>query len=247
MLITSVVLSLTEYVGVKTALILASIPGMVGAFLIALGYNGLSMVAGRALTGVYLSFCFTGLPVYFVEIAKPSDKKLFGAMVPLMFRFSLLLLYTLGIWVHYTWLAVILLAIIAFMSLNLVFLPESPNWLRQKGMVARAESAIRYFYDPPVTETDTDTDTQEVSDNPPGNISTYFTWIIIRPMLVSLTIQMAVSCATHSFSRPIQLTHSIKLLISTLMSLSCSTQSLYCLVPVYFCGSYTRFPGKSFS
>ena len=118
-------------------------------------------------------------------------------MVPLMFRFSLLLLYTLGIWVHYTWLAVALLAMIAFMSINLVFLPESPNWLRQKGMVTRAESAIRYFYDPPVTETDTDT--QEVSDNPPGNISTYFTWIIIRPMLVSLTIQMVVSCGTHEF------------------------------------------------
>ena len=184
-----------EYFGVKTALIFASIPGVIGAFLIALGYDEWSMIVGRILTGVYLSFCFSGLPVYFVEIAEPSKKKLFGAIVSLMFRFSLLLLYTLGIWIHYRWLAVILLAMIAFMSLNLVFLPESPNWLKQKGMVTRAENAIRYFYDAP----ETNNDTQAVSENPPQIINNYFNWIIIRPMLVSLTVQMTVACSAHVF------------------------------------------------
>ena len=185
---------LTEYLGIKTAMILASVPGMLGAFLIALGYNGMSMIVGRTLTGVYLSFGFIGLPVYFVEIAEPSNKKLFGAMVPLTFRFSLLLLYSLGVWLDYTWLSVILLAMIAFTSFYFIFLPESPSWLRQKGMVARAETAIRYFYNPPETETDT----QEVSEDPTV-ITSYFNWIIIRPMLVTLSIQMAVTCTTHEF------------------------------------------------
>ena len=190
----------TEYLGIKTAMLVASIPGMLGAFLIALGHDGLSMIAGRFLTGIYLSFCLAELPVFFVEIAEPSNMKLFGAIVPLMFRFSLLLLYTLGIWMQYTWLAIILLAMIAFMCLNLLFLPESPNWLKRKRMLTRAEDAMRYYYNPPETETETetDTDTQEVVEDPPQNLS-FFNWIIIRPMLVSLTIQMAVSCTTHEF------------------------------------------------
>ena len=139
----------SEWLGIKTSLIIFSQLGTLGGFLLVLAYNGVSMIAARILIGIYTAVCQSCVPVYNAEIAPESTKKFFGGIIGLAIRLGMLLSYTLGIWIGYRWLAVIYLVMVVFMNLNLVFLPESPKWLRNKGHRKKADKANEYFYDSP--------------------------------------------------------------------------------------------------
>ena len=42
---------------------------------------------------------------------------------------------------------------VVFMTLNFVYLPESPKWLKIKGLTEKADKASEYFYSSPQEST----------------------------------------------------------------------------------------------
>ena len=140
---------ISEWLGIKTSLIIFSQLGTLGGMLLVLGYDGVSMTAARFIIGFYTPMCIAGVPLYNAEVSPESTRKLYGGILGLAIRIGMLLCYFLGIWVGYRWLAVIYMMMVVFMSLNLVFLPESPKWLRNKGWNEKADKANEYFYDSP--------------------------------------------------------------------------------------------------
>ncbi|KAI6652345.1 Solute carrier family 2, facilitated glucose transporter member 8-like [Oopsacas minuta] len=111
------------------------------------------MILGRLLIGTYGSFCLIGVPVYFAEHSQPKLRSFYGALIGLSLRVGTILSYLSGIWLGYRWLAVVYLIIVVVVNLNLVFLPESPAWLRKKSWELKAEEASKYLHDYPQENT----------------------------------------------------------------------------------------------
>ena len=117
--------------------------------------------------------------------------------------------FLLGIWLGYRWLALIYLVMILFLNLNLVFLPESPRWLRNMGWEERAEKASKYYFDfngentalvsnekeEPNPEKETDTKDLTLSQK----ISSYLTWPVIRPLLVACSMACFKTFSTNEY------------------------------------------------
>ena len=203
---------INEWLGIKTSLIIFSQLGTLGGMLLVLAYDSVSMTAARFIIGIYTSICIAGVPLYNAEVSPESTRKFYGGILGLAVRVGLLLSYFLGIWIGHRWLAVIYMMMVVFMSLNLVFLPESPKWLRNKGWNEKADKANEYFHDSPqesspliTNESGIDTEneipviTVTQSASLLENISSYFIWPVIRPLLVCGSIQVFKSLSGNDY------------------------------------------------
>ena len=195
-----VVGTVNEFLGIKTSLLIFSQLGTLGAMLLVLGHDSISMIAGRFLIGIYTAACVTGVPVYNAQVATDSTRKFYGGILGFSMRFGMLLCNFLGIWLGYRWLAVIYIMMVVLMNLNLVFLPESPVWLRNKGWIEKANKADEFFYDSPkesspliATSASVELVRELANDTLSQKISSYLKWPIIRPLLVCCSIQIAKS------------------------------------------------------
>ena len=193
---------ISEWLGIKSSLILFSQFGVVGGLLLVWANDGVSMTIGRVLAGVYTSLCQSLVPVYNSEVSTYSFKKFYGGMLGVSIRCGLLSSYVLGIWIGYHWLAVIYLVLIVFMNLNLVFLPESPKWLLKKGLTEKAEKANEYFYNIPISGTVTTATDNNIT--PQGTtlrhkITNYLKWPVLRPLLVCCSLQILKTFSGHQY------------------------------------------------
>ena len=197
---------LSEWVGIKSLLIIFSPLSVIGSFLIIIGMNPASMVIGRGLIGVYAGMGLSCSPVYNSEIAPPHLKQIYGSVYNLSIGVGISLCYLLGIWLGFRWLPFVYLSMVAFMVLNLLLLPESPKWLLKKGMLQSAKKARAYFYDSEVTDplipSDSDGATHSSENKNPSlrdDIYTYIKWPVIRPLLVCSTIQIFKCSSGYAF------------------------------------------------
>ena len=193
---------ISEWLGIKSSLILFSQFGVVGGLLLVWAHDGVSMTIGRVLAGVYTALCQSLVPVYNSEVSAYSYKKFYGGMLGVSIRCGLLSSYVLGVWIGYNWLAVTYLILIVFMNLNLVFLPESPKWLMKKGLERKAEIASEYFYNIPLSETVTkatynNSTSQETTLR--HKISNYLKWPILRPLFICCSLQILKTFSGHQY------------------------------------------------
>ena len=195
----------SEWLGIKTSLIAFSQIAVMGIMLLIWAHDGVSMIVGRIFVGYYTSTCQSLVPVYNAEISVYSMKKFYGGMLGVSIRFGLLLSYSLGIWIDYHSLALTYLVMIVFMNINLVFLPESPKWLRNKGWVSKAEKATEYFYNipqenVPILETTAEEPTTEThSTTLKQKVANYFIWPVLRPLLICCSLQIFKTFSGHQY------------------------------------------------
>ncbi|KAI6660576.1 Sugar transporter ERD6-like 4 [Oopsacas minuta] len=192
----------SEWLGTKTTSLIFSILGTLGGILLVLAYDSSSMILGRIFIGFYTAIGGSSFPVYNAEIAPPSMKAFYGSLIGISLRIGTILSALLGIWIGYRWLAAICLMVLVIINLNLVFLPDSPKWLRTKGYVDKAKIASEYFYDsseellplllPDQTIVFEDTNLSQ-------KIASYFTWPVLRPLLVCISVQSFKAFSTHEY------------------------------------------------
>ena len=200
---------ISEWLGVKASLITFSHLGAIGGMLLVWGNDGVTMTLGRGIIGVYCSFLLCGVPVYNLEVASKAPWKFYGGILALSIRMGVFLSYLFGIFLGHRWLALIYLVMILFMNLNLVFLPESPKWLRNKGWEERAEKASKYYFDfigedtALVSNEEQETNPRKEIDSTDltlsQDISSYFTWPVIRPLLVACSMACFKTFSTNEY------------------------------------------------
>ncbi|KAI6659155.1 Sugar transporter ERD6-like 6 [Oopsacas minuta] len=201
---------ISEWLGIKTSLIFTSQLATFGAILLVIGNDSVSMTIGRLLVGFYAGMSMSWAIVYNSEIATDSVKKLYGAILAISLRIGAIISYSLGLWISYRWLAVLYMLMIVFITLNFVFLPETPRWLRNKGWDDRANQAREYFYDLYQENTSDEVNTKMSSDSSLENvnvsfsqkISSYFVWPVLRPLLVCCTIQIFKASSGQEYLLP---------------------------------------------
>ena len=99
---------------------------------------------------------------------------------------------------------------VVLVNMNFVFLHDSPKWLRTKGFTRKADLASEYFHDSsPLLHSTQDDEiqiTNSTSELNDSNLSqkkfSYFTWPILRPLLVCTSSQSVAVDGGRTCGRP---------------------------------------------
>ena len=205
---------LSEWLGVKSTLVIMSQFAAFGAVLLIWTHDPVSMITGRFFVGIFGAVCMTCIPVYCIEVANEFSWELYGGLLAMSVRVGILLCYMLGIWLGKRWLVVVYIAMVVCMILNIAFLPESPKWLKEMGWKESTERASEYFFDLPEEETtngsreidestsltsSTISEGEEINETFCQKVSSYLIWPIIRPLLVCGSIEVFKSFSCRDF------------------------------------------------
>ena len=180
----------SKYFNVKTLLIFSTLPGCLGWLTAVIANDLYSMLVGRFLLGVQTSVLFL-TSVYMGEIATPNTRRFYCSGISLSMRSGLVLIYVIGIWVSFRWLAVTAIFLeVAFLLLMLVN-PTPPSWLVDQGLEDRAFDILTYL------RGDEDIVDKEIADMKNGRIigitlkeklSQLTRWSVIKPIIIVTTI-----------------------------------------------------------
>ncbi|XP_051858948.1 facilitated trehalose transporter Tret1-2 homolog isoform X5 [Drosophila albomicans] len=135
---------LADKIGRKRCLLLAALPMLAHWIIIPFARNPLQLAVARFLGGTAGGSCFTVIPIYITELAQDNLRSTLGMLLSLALSTGVLLINTLGYFLHYITVAWIMTIIpLAFLVL-FAFNPESPQYLAQRNR-EKAERSLRYY------------------------------------------------------------------------------------------------------
>jgi SP family sugar porter-like MFS transporter len=91
------------------------------------------LCAGRIFTGVAIGIASFAVPTYIVEVSSPALRGAFGALNQLQITIGILLAYAIGAPTDWRVLALVSMAPSLVCSACMVFFPETPQWLLERG------------------------------------------------------------------------------------------------------------------
>ncbi|KAL8152064.1 hypothetical protein V2J09_021872 [Rumex salicifolius] len=133
---------ISEYIGRKGSLMIASIPNIIGWLAISFAQDSSFLYMGRLLTGFGVGIISYTVPVYIAEISPKSLRGGLGALNQLSVTFGVMLVYLLGIFLGWRILAVLGILSCGALVPGLFFIPESPRWLAKMGKLEEAELSL---------------------------------------------------------------------------------------------------------
>lgn len=140
---------ISDYIGRRYTIVLASIIFLLGAILMGYGPNYAVLMAGRCTAGVGVGFALMIAPVYSAEISSPSTRGFLTSLPELCISFGILLGYVSNYFFAKLTLTLgwrLMLGVAAIPSLILALgilkLPESPRWLVLQGRLGDAEKIL---------------------------------------------------------------------------------------------------------
>ncbi|KAJ3670799.1 hypothetical protein LUZ60_008225 [Juncus effusus] len=134
---------ISEYIGRKGSLMIASIPNIIGWLAISFAKDSSFLYMGRLLEGFGVGVISYTVPVYIAEISPQNLRGSLGSVNQLSVTIGILLAYVLGMFVPWRALAVIGILPCTALIPGLFFIPESPRWLAKMGMLEEAELSLQ--------------------------------------------------------------------------------------------------------
>lgn len=134
---------ISEYIGRKGSLMIASIPNIIGWLAISFAKDSSFLYMGRLLAGFGVGIISYTVPVYIAEIAPQNLRGALGAVNQLSVTIGIMLAYLFGLFVQWRILAVLGILPCAILIPGLFFIPESPRWLAKMGMTEDFETSLQ--------------------------------------------------------------------------------------------------------
>ncbi|KAK9165514.1 hypothetical protein Scep_000705 [Stephania cephalantha] len=134
---------IAEYIGRKGALMIASIPNIIGWLSISFANDSSFLYMGRLLEGFGVGVISYTVPVYIAEIAPQDMRGALGSVNQLSVTIGIMLAYLLGLFVQWRILAVLGILPCTILIPGLFFIPESPRWLAKMGMTEDFETSLQ--------------------------------------------------------------------------------------------------------
>ncbi|KAF5194449.1 Sugar transporter erd6-like [Thalictrum thalictroides] len=134
---------ISEHIGRKGSLMIASIPNVLGWLAISFAKDYSFLYMGRLLEGFGVGVISYTVPVYIAEIAPPSMRGSLGSVNQLSVTIGIFLAYFLGLIFPWRVLAVLGILPCAILIPGLFFIPESPRWLAKMGMTDDFEASLQ--------------------------------------------------------------------------------------------------------
>ncbi|XP_057251496.1 sugar transporter ERD6-like 6 isoform X2 [Beta vulgaris subsp. vulgaris] len=134
---------ISEYIGRKGSLMIASIPNIIGWLVVSFARDVSFLYMGRLLEGFGVGIISYTVPVYIAEIAPQNMRGMLGSVNQLAVTIGIMIVYLLGIFVEWRALAIIGILPCAALIPGLFFIPESPRWLAKMGMMEECEASLQ--------------------------------------------------------------------------------------------------------
>ncbi|PIA55756.1 hypothetical protein AQUCO_00700225v1 [Aquilegia coerulea] len=134
---------ISEHIGRKGSLMIASIPNVLGWLAISFAKDYSFLYMGRLLEGFGVGVISYTVPVYIAEIAPPSMRGSLGSVNQLSVTIGIFLAYFLGLIFPWRVLAVLGILPCTILIPGLFFIPESPRWLAKMGMTDDFEASLQ--------------------------------------------------------------------------------------------------------
>ena len=150
--------------------VVGQLSGGAGWLLVVVSDRNYLIISGMALLGFYFSINAIFINTYLGEVTLGHQRKIAGGGVGLTIRIGLFIVYGLGIWLSFRWLAVVGFLVMLTFNLLLFCSPISPVWLVTNGLDQRAKSTMKYLYG---AEFDADSEIQNIKNN---NLSNKLGW-----------------------------------------------------------------------
>lgn len=138
--------------GRRISLIVYGVPFIIGWILLAAANSVSLLVMGRLLTGLCCGLASGTAPTYVVEIAPPKIRGLLGTCFQVMVVIGILLSAVFGTFLSWKSLAAWSLVPSIGMSVLMVFMPETPQWLLSKGRNDEAEISLTRLRSSPIAQ-----------------------------------------------------------------------------------------------
>lgn len=132
----------SKYLGRKLSVTISSIIIMFGLLLIASAINPTYLIAGRLFHGIGAGLSCNVLIVYIAEISPPCTRGLLSSFEGIYDATGSLIVYVIGSLISFRWLAIVGLVMSALHTSLVLFVPESPTWLYERGLEKRAKSNL---------------------------------------------------------------------------------------------------------
>ncbi|XP_033208952.1 facilitated trehalose transporter Tret1-like isoform X2 [Belonocnema kinseyi] len=134
--------------GRKSTFLIISAVSLVGWLTIYLSANVEQIIIGRILSGVSTGLAAVPATVYAAEVAAPKWRSTVVTWTSIAIAAGVLIVYIFGFIFPDNWKMVALLCAIfplAAFCLTLIYMPESPVWLRERGRIPEAEKILRKY------------------------------------------------------------------------------------------------------
>lgn len=134
---------ISEYIGRKGTLMIASIPNIIGWLAVSFANDTSFLYLGRLLDGFGVGVISYTVPVYIAEIAPQNLRGSLGSVNQLAITIGIMIAYLLGIFVKWRVLAILGMLPCMILIPGLFFIPESPRWLAKMGMTDDFEASLQ--------------------------------------------------------------------------------------------------------
>lgn len=131
--------------GRKKCLLLSSFFYILGWTIVLLATNVEALYASRIILGIGVGISYTCNPMYVSEVADINIRGALGTLIAVNVFTGSLLACSVGPWVSYQTLAIVLLLIPVVFVATFVWFPESPYYLAMKGNEEEAMRVLRFF------------------------------------------------------------------------------------------------------
>ena len=179
-------------ISIQTLTASSCIIGVTGYMLIILASSAVCVIGGVGLVGFYTGITVIYIFTYIAEVSLDNQRKIMSGGFGFCMRIGLLLVYSVGIWLPFRWLAVFGLSLICVFCILLMINPNSPVWYVQQGLDEKAKSTLLYLHG---RDFDADSEIQKIKGNTMSNniswiesIRALKDWKVIKPMVLMAVI-----------------------------------------------------------
>ncbi|XP_043246969.1 facilitated trehalose transporter Tret1-like [Amphibalanus amphitrite] len=137
--------SAMQALGRRSALVLVSLPAVLGWLLVTYAGSLTVLLLGRLLTGAAVGWTTVVVPTYLAEVTTARLRGPAGAVFELQLNVGVLLSYVVGKYADWRLLAVLSGAVSALWLLLVTLSCQSPLWLAQRGRLAEARATLRWL------------------------------------------------------------------------------------------------------
>ena len=188
-------------INLKTLTALSCIIGVTGHIMVILASSAVCVIGGVGLVGFYTGIAVIYIFTYIAEVSLDSQRKIMSGGFGFCMRIGLLMVYSLGIWLPYRWLAVFGLSLICVFCCLLLINPNSPVWYVQQGLDEKAKSTLLYLHG---KDFDADSEIQKIKGNTLSNnirwiesVKVLKDWKVIKPMIMMAVIALLMNLGGH--------------------------------------------------
>ena len=134
-----------QVLGRRTALVLVSVPVVVGWLLITYAGTLTTLLLGRMLTGMGVGWTTVVVPTYVAEVTEARVRGPSGAVFELQLNFGVLMSYVVGKYVSWRLLGILSGGMSAVWLLVIAVSCQSPLWLAQRGKLSEARDTLLWL------------------------------------------------------------------------------------------------------